>query len=156
MKIVIQRVKNASVRIEGKVYSSIEAGYLLLVGFSAADDEEVLPAMAKKLLELRINEDNQGKMNLSIIDVGGEILSVSQFTLYADCKKGRRPSFTDACPPEKASQLYDKFNEVLKESGLKVETGLFQAFMEVELINDGPVTVILDSDIILKRGSHGI
>ncbi len=151
MKIVIQRVKSASVRIEGKVYSSINKGYLLLVGFSDTDDKEILPLMAKKLLELRINEDKQGKMNLSIMDVGGEILSVSQFTLYADCRKGRRPSFTDACPPEKAIQLYNKFNNILKESGLKVETGLFQAFMEVELINDGPVTVILDSDIIIKR-----
>lgn len=151
MKIVIQRVKRASVRIEGQLYSSINTGYLLLVGFSANDNEEILPIMAKKLLELRINEDDQGKMNLSIMDIGGEILSVSQFTLYADCKKGRRPSFTDACPLVKASQLYDKFNDILKESGLKVETGLFQAFMEVELINDGPVTVILDSDIIIKR-----
>ncbi|MGI6607702.1 MAG: D-aminoacyl-tRNA deacylase [Erysipelotrichaceae bacterium] len=151
MKIVIQRVKSASVTIAGKLYSSIDAGYLLLVGFSAADNEEVLPLMAKKILELRINEDYQGKMNLSIIDVGGEILSVSQFTLYADCKKGRRPSFTEACPPEKAGRLYDKFNDILRESGLKVKTGVFQAFMEVELINDGPVTVILDSDIILKR-----
>ncbi|MDI9540653.1 MAG: D-aminoacyl-tRNA deacylase [Bacillota bacterium] len=151
MKIVIQRVKRASVTIEGKVYSSIDAGYLLLVGFSSTDDEEILPLMAKKILELRINEDHQGKMNLSILDTGGEILSVSQFTLYADCRKGRRPSFTGACSPEKASQLYDKFNNILKESGLKVKTGIFQALMEVELINDGPVTVILDSDIILKR-----
>lgn len=151
MKIVIQRVKRAAVKIEGKQYSSINVGYLLLIGFSYSDDEDILLPMAKKLLELRINEDSQGKMNLSIIDIGGEILSVSQFTLYADCKKGRRPSFTNACPSDKASQLYDKFNDILKESGLKVETGLFQAFMEVELINDGPVTVILDSDIILKR-----
>ncbi|NMA16248.1 MAG: D-tyrosyl-tRNA(Tyr) deacylase [Erysipelotrichia bacterium] len=151
MKIVIQRVKSAAVKIGGKQYSSINVGYLLLIGFSYSDDEDILLPMAKKLLELRINEDSQGKMNLSIIDIGGEILSVSQFTLYADCKKGRRPSFTNACPSDKASQLYDKFNDILKESGLKVETGLFQAFMEVELINDGPVTVILDSDIILKR-----
>ncbi|HPX33098.1 MAG TPA: D-aminoacyl-tRNA deacylase [Erysipelotrichaceae bacterium] len=151
MKIVIQRVKSAAVKIGGKQYSSINVGYLLLIGFSYSDDEDILLPMAKKLLELRINEDSQGKMNLSIIDIGGEILSVSQFTLYADCKKGRRPSFTNACPADKASQLYDKFNDILKESGLKVETGLFQAFMEVELINDGPVTVILDSDIILKR-----
>ncbi len=151
MKIVIQRVKSAAVKIGGKQYSSINVGYLLLIGFSYSDDEDILLPMAKKLLELRINEDSQGKMNLSIIDIGGEILSVSQFTLYADCKKGRRPSFTNACPADKASQLYDKFNDILKESGLKVETGMFQAFMEVELINDGPVTVILDSDIILKR-----
>ncbi|MGI6582031.1 MAG: D-aminoacyl-tRNA deacylase [Erysipelotrichaceae bacterium] len=151
MKIVIQRVKSAAVKIGGKQYSSINVGYLLLIGFSYSDDEDILLPMAKKLLELRINEDSQGKMNLSIIDIGGEILSVSQFTLYADCKKGRRPSFTNACPSDKASQLYDKFNDILKESGLKVETGMFQAFMEVELINDGPVTVILDSDIILKR-----
>ncbi len=151
MKIVIQRVKSASVSIEEKLYSQIKAGYLILVGFSATDEEDILPAMAKKLLELRINEDENGKMNLSIMDIKGEILSVSQFTLYADCKKGRRPSFTNACPPLKASQLYDKFNELLKESGLIVKTGVFQALMEVELINDGPVTVILDSDIILKR-----
>lgn len=151
MKIVIQRVKRASVSIEEKLYSQIKAGYLILVGFSATDEEDILPAMAKKLLELRINEDENGKMNLSIMDIKGEILSVSQFTLYADCKKGRRPSFTNACPPLKASQLYDKFNDLLKESGLIVKTGVFQALMEVELINDGPVTVILDSDIILKR-----
>lgn len=151
MKIVIQRVKRASVAIEGQIYSSIEKGYLILVGFSAADEEEVLIPMAKKLLELRINEDQQGKMNLSIMDIEGEILSVSQFTLYADCRKGRRPSFTNACSSEKASQLYDRFNDILKQSGLKVETGVFQALMEVELINDGPVTVILDSDIMLKR-----
>lgn len=124
---------------------------MLLVGFGLDDDEKIVEQMADKVLNLRVCDDADGKMNLSIRDVGGEILSVSQFTLYADASRGRRPSFTSACPPQKATLLYDYFNEQLRKSGLNVQTGIFQTEMDVELINSGPITIILDSDIILKR-----
>ncbi|MDD6640164.1 MAG: D-aminoacyl-tRNA deacylase [Erysipelotrichaceae bacterium] len=151
MRILVQRVKNASVTIDGQLFSQIKQGYLLLVGFSNNDDENIVELMTQKLLNLRICDDSDGKMNLSIIDTKGEILSVSQFTLYADSSKGRRPSFIDACNPERAVQLYDYFNDKLRKSGLKVETGKFRAEMDVQLVNSGPITIMLDSDIIIKR-----
>ena len=151
MRILVQRVKNASVTIDGQLFSQIKQGYLLLVGFSNNDDENIVELMTQKLLNLRICDDSDGKMNLSIIDTKGEILSVSQFTLYADSSKGRRPSFIDACNSERAVQLYDYFNDNLRKSGLKVETGKFRAEMDVQLVNSGPITIMLDSDIIIKR-----
>ena len=151
MRILVQRVKNASVTIDGQLFSQIRQGYLLLVGFSNNDDENIVELMTQKLLNLRICDDSDGKMNLSIIDTKGELLSVSQFTLYADSSKGRRPSFIDACNPERAVQLYDYFNDNLRKSGLKVETGKFRAEMDVQLVNSGPITIMLDSDIIIKR-----
>ena len=151
MRILVQRVKNASVTIDGQLFSQIKQGYLLLVGFSNNDDEDIVELMTQKLLNLRICDDSDGKMNLSIIDTKGEILSVSQFTLYADSSKGRRPSFIEACNPERAVQLYDYFNDKLRKSGLKVETGKFRAEMDVQLVNSGPITIMLDSDIIIKR-----
>ena len=151
MRILVQRVKNASVTIDGQLFSQIKQGYLLLVGFSNNDDENIVELMTQKLLNLRICDDSDGKMNLSIIDTKGELLSVSQFTLYADSSKGRRPSFIEACNPERAVQLYDYFNDNLRKSGLKVETGKFRAEMDVQLVNSGPITIMLHSDIIIKR-----
>ena len=151
MRILVQRVKNASVTIDGQLFSQIKQGYLILVGFSNNDDENIVELMTQKLLNLRICDDSDGKMNLSIIDTKGELLSVSQFTLYADSSKGRRPSFIEACNPERAVQLYDYFNDNLRKSGLKVETGKFRAEMDVQLVNSGPITIMLDSDIIIKR-----
>ena len=151
MRILVQRVKNASVTIDGQLFSQIKQGYLLLVGFSNNDDENIVELMTQKLLNLRICDDSDGKMNLSIIYTKGELLSVSQFTLYADASKGRRPSFIEACNPERAVQLYDYFNDNLRKSGLKVETGKFRAEMDVQLVNSGPITIMLDSDIIIKR-----
>ena len=151
MRILVQRVKNASVTIDGQLFSQIKQGYLLLVGFSNNDDENIVELMTQKLLNLRICDDSDGKIHLSIIDTKGELLSVSQFTLYADASKGRRPSFIEACNPERAVQLYDYFNDNLRKSGLKVETGKFRAEMDVQLVNSGPITIMLDSDIIIKR-----
>ena len=149
MKLVIQRVKHASCTIDNKITGQIEKGYMVLVGFGEGDNEEVVEKLANKLAKLRIFEDNQEKMNLSIYDVEGEILSISQFTLYADSKKGNRPSFVNALEPNKASKLYDYFNEYLRSLNLKVETGIFGADMKIELLNDGPVTIIMDSKELL-------
>ena len=135
MRILVQRVKNASVTIDGQLFSQIKQGYLLLVGFSNNDDENIVELMTQKLLNLRICDDSDGKMNLSIIDTKGELLSVSQFTLYADSSKGRRPSFIEACNPERAVQLYDYFNDNLRKSGLKV-VNLEQKWMFNLLIVD--------------------
>ena len=151
MKVVVQRVKSASVTIEGKIHGQINQGYMLLVGFGLNDDENIVNQMADKVLRLRVCDDANGKMNLSILDTQGEILSISQFTLYADASKGRRPSFTDACPPQIATKLYDHFNDELGKSGLNIQTGIFQSEMDVQLINSGPITIILDSDVILKK-----
>lgn len=145
MKIVMQRVKNASVTIEGNVYSEISEGLLLLVGIEDSDTDEIMEKIAKKCVELRIFEDENGKLNLGLQDVQGSILSISQFTLYADCKKGRRPSFTKAGKPEFSSMMYDKFNDLLRSYDVEVKTGIFGADMKVALLNDGPVTIILDS-----------
>ncbi len=145
MKLVIQRVQNSSVSIDGKVHGKIDRGFLVLVGFCPEDTAESLPKLVDKLIHLRVFEDEEGKMNLSLLDVGGSVLSVSQFTLYADCRKGRRPSFTGAARPEIAKPLYMQFNEALRAQGVPVETGVFGADMQVSLVNDGPVTILLDS-----------
>lgn len=152
MKVVVQRSKAAEVLVNGKRIGSIDHGLVLLVGFTHSDSEEDVSLIAEKVMNLRIFEDEEGKMNLSLFDVGGQILSVSQFTLYGDCKKGRRPNFMQAAKPDYAAQLYDTFNQKLMEKGLQVETGEFGAMMEVRLNNWGPVTLILDS-YELKGGS---
>ena len=149
MRLVIQRVSKASVEIEGKVNGKIDEGFMLLVGITNDDNKEVVEKMADKLINLRIFEDENEKLNLSLMDVKGEILSISQFTLYANCKKGRRPSFLDAAKPDLSKPLYEYFNEYLEKIGVHVETGIFGAMMNVSLINDGPTTIILDSKEIL-------
>lgn len=144
MKIVLQKVKKASVSVDNKVVGSIDKGYCLLVGVHKESTEEDAKYLAKKISQARLFEDENDKINLSLKDVGGSILSVSQFTLYADTKKGNRPSFTSAAGSEKANELYEKFNEYLKEEGVKVETGIFQTMMEVNIVNDGPVTIVYE------------
>jgi D-aminoacyl-tRNA deacylase len=144
MRILLQRVSRAEVRVGGTVIGRIGAGYALLVGFTHADGDEQVEWMAEKVSGLRIFSDDEGKMNRSIADVGGAVLVVSQFTLYGDALKGRRPSFIDAARPETAIPLYDKFIASLRARGLAVETGEFGADMEVELVNDGPVTLWLE------------
>jgi len=146
MRIIVQRVNYASVSIDDKIYSKIDNGLLLFVGFTQNDTRAICEKLAIKVAGLRIFEDDQGKMNLALADTSGEILSVSQFTLYANCKKGRRPSFEQALNPEQALLLYEYFNTYLRELNIKVETGVFQADMKVNLMNDGPVTIILDSE----------
>ena len=146
MKIVLQRVKSASVAIEGSVVGEIDQGLLLLVGVGPDDTRDDASYLARKIAGMRIFSDENGKMNLSIDQVGGKILSVSQFTLFADTKKGNRPSFTGAASPEAANKLYEEFNEILRtEYGLIVEAGEFGADMQVSLVNDGPVTILLDT-----------
>ena len=148
MKFVIQRVKQASVKVEGSVRGEIEKGYLVLIGVSDKDTEAVADKMIKKMIGLRIFEDAEGKTNLSLADVGGSLLLVSQFTLYANCKKGNRPSFIEAGAPDKANQLYEYIIEESKKSVSVVQTGRFGAEMEVSLINDGPFTILLDSEML--------
>ena len=145
MRILVQRVKNASVTIDGQLFSQIKQGYLLLVGFSNNDDENIVELMTQKLLNLRICDDSDGKMNLSLKDTGGEILLVSQFTLYGDVRKGNRPSFIEAMQYEEASKMYNIFNQKLKEAGFIVSTGIFGADMKVSILNDGPVTILIES-----------
>ena len=145
MRIVIQRVNHASVKVDGDTIGSIGKGYLLLLGVAEGDTKEMVDRYVKKLSTLRIFADEEGKMNLSITDVGGEVLVVSQFTLYADCKKGNRPSFVHAGSPDAANELYEKFIELCRERIPKVETGIFGADMKVRLENDGPFTIVLDS-----------
>lgn len=146
MRIVLQRVKSASVSIEGLVVGEIEQGFLLLVGVGPNDTRDDASYLARKIAGMRIFSDENGKMNLSIDQVSGKILSVSQFTLFADTKKGNRPSFTGAASPEAANKLYEEFNEILRtEYELIVETGEFGADMQVSLVNDGPVTILLDT-----------
>lgn len=145
MRVVIQRTKEASVTIDGKVVGRITSGFMLLVGITHKDTREDADYLANKIVNLRIFEDENEKMNLSLKDVGGQILSVSQFTLYGDCSKGRRPSFAGAAKPDIAEVLYDYFNEKLRSYDVVVETGQFGAMMEVALINDGPVTLIMES-----------
>ena len=147
MRIVVQRCSRAEVRIDGWTVGQIGQGFMLLVGITENDTKAEAELLAKKIAQLRVFEDPEGKMNLAIRDVGGAILSISQFTLYADCRKGNRPSFIRAARPEQASPLYDYFNETLRETyGLTVETGRFGADMKVDFINDGPVTILLDTD----------
>ena len=143
MKLVIQRVNKASVTIENELYSSINKGLLVLFGVEKNDSEDMIEYFAQKLLKVRIFEDEQGKMNKSVLDIEGEILAVSQFTLAADCKKGTRPSFDNAMEPKRAKEFYEKFVEILKKSQINVKTGVFGAHMQVELVNNGPVTIIL-------------
>ncbi|MFJ7920394.1 D-aminoacyl-tRNA deacylase [Lysinibacillus fusiformis] len=145
MKVVLQRSKTASVTVDGTVTGAIDSGYVLLVGITHEDTQEDVEYLAKKVANLRLWEDADGKMNHSILEHGGAILSVSQFTLYGDAKKGNRPSFTSAARPEVAEPLWEAFNQALREHGLHVETGIFGAMMDVVLINDGPVTILLES-----------
>lgn len=145
MKVVLQRVKKASVKVKEKTTGSISEGLLVLVGIHEEDTKEEMQWMCDKILKLRVFDDADGKMNLSVLDVQGELLVVSQFTLYGDATKGNRPSYIEAAGPENAEKIYEQMVEYfVKHSGLKVETGRFGAYMDVELINDGPVTIILD------------
>lgn len=146
MRIVLQRVKSASVSIDETVVGKIGVGFVLLVGIADSDTEAELDYLVRKITKLRVFEDLVGKMNLAIEDVGGQILSISQFTLYADTKKGNRPSFTKAGAPDFADKMYQLFNKKLWDTGLTVETGEFGANMQVQLINDGPVTIIFDTE----------
>ena len=146
MKFVIQRVRHASVTVDGEVIGRIGRGYMVLIGACDADDEAVADRMVDKMIKLRINRDAEGKTNLSLADVDGELLLVSQFTLYANCKKGNRPSFVDAGSPEHAEALYEYIVEKCRERVPVVETGSFGAEMAVELLNDGPFTILLDSE----------
>ena len=149
MRVILQRSKASKVTIDGKVNGKIDKGYVALVGFTDGDNTEIVDKMIKKIVNLRVFEDENEKMNLSIQDIGGSILSISQFTLYADSKKGNRPSFINAMNPTEASKLYDIFNQKLSEI-LHVETGIFGADMKVEIYNDGPVTIVLDSNELFK------
>ena len=152
MKAVIQRVTKANVKVDGNITGKIDDGLLILLGVTHDDTEAEAKALAKKAIELRIFNDNNGKMNLSVMDIGGRVLVISQFTLYADCSHGRRPSFIKAARPEPAERLYEKFCEYLMEYGIKdVQKGIFGADMKVSLLNDGPVTIILDTDEIYKK-----
>jgi D-tyrosyl-tRNA(Tyr) deacylase len=148
VRVVLQRVSRAAVRVDARVVGEISRGFLVLAGFAPTDNDAILEWMADKILGLRLFGDAEGKMNRDLADVGGAVLVVSQFTLYGDAKKGRRPSFIDAAPPEIAIPLYERFVQMLRErgaaSGIAVATGEFGAMMEVELVNDGPVTLILE------------
>ena len=145
MRAVVQRVSSASVAVDGQTVAAIERGFLVLLGVANGDTDREAEWLAEKIAGLRIFEDEAGKMNLSVQEVGGSLLVVSQFTLLADCRKGRRPGFTDAAPPAEADRLYQVFVSALRKSNTPVETGVFQAHMDVSLVNDGPVTVILDT-----------
>jgi len=145
MRVVVQRVLSAEVRVNNVIVGSCNHGYMLLVGFTAGDNEDTASLMAQKIATLRIFEDDMGKMNLSLTQIGGEILSISQFTLYADTTIGRRPSFIKAMEPIEAERLYCIFNKCLSNLGFKVGTGVFGGDMKVALINDGPVTILIDS-----------
>ena len=152
MKAVIQRVKKASVEIGGRTAGSIEIGFLVLLGVAGTDAEAECDALAGKVARLRIFEDDAGKMNLSLADVGGAVLVISNFTLCADCSRGNRPDFFGAMRPEGAEKLYERFMEQLEKSDLRVERGEFGADMQVSLVNDGPVTIIIDSnDLKIKK-----
>lgn len=144
MKLVVQRVKDANVEVEGKIVGAIEKGFLVLIGVTHNDTKEIADYLVKKLCNLRIFEDENEKMNLSLKDVKGKLLIVSQFTLYADCTGGNRPSFVNAAKPDEANELYEYFCDKCKENGVEVQTGIFGADMKVSLLNDGPVTIILE------------
>ncbi|MFB3882565.1 MAG: D-aminoacyl-tRNA deacylase [Armatimonadota bacterium] len=146
MRAVVQRVSSAHVEVEGKTTGSIDRGLLALLGVGQGDGEKQAAWLAEKIAGLRIFEDEAGKMNLSVQDVGGSVLVVSQFTLYGDCRRGRRPSFTEAAPPDLADRLYQVFVTHLRALSVPVETGVFQAHMNVHLVNDGPVTIWLDTE----------
>lgn len=144
MKVVVQRVLSSSVEVNNKIVGQINKGLMLLVGFTDSDTDKEIDYMVDKIINLRIFDDENGVMNKSLIDINGSILSISQFTLYADTRKGRRPSYIKALNGDKAILLYDKFNNKLKEENIKVETGIFGADMKVSLINDGPITIMLE------------
>lgn len=150
MRIVLQRVKYASVKVDGELCGKTDGGYMLLFGAGHGDTEETCRKLADKTANLRIFSDENDKINLSLADVGGTILVVPQFTLYADCRKGNRPNFIQAAKPDEANRLYEYFVEYLHSKGFHVETGSFGADMKVELLNDGPFTLILDSDTLIK------
>ena len=145
MRAVVQRVKSASVTVSGELISEIGTGLLIFLGISKSDQREDTNYLTQKVAHLRIFRDKEGKMNKSLLDIEGSALIVSQFTLYGDCRKGRRPSFIEASPPEKANELYEEFIYMLNELGVNGKGGKFQAMMDVQLINDGPVTMLLDS-----------
>lgn len=144
MRVIVQRVRRAHVSVGGEVTGAIERGLVCLVGFTTGDGEEEAAYIADKIVNLRIFADEAGKMNRSLLQVGGEILSISQFTVYGDCRKGRRPNFMRAAPPDTAEALYNVFNDKLRSYGVSVETGRFGADMQVSLVNDGPVTLIVE------------
>ncbi|MCS7174454.1 D-aminoacyl-tRNA deacylase [Pseudothermotoga sp.] len=146
MRAVVQRVHNASVSVDGKLVGQINAGLLVYLGVGKNDTEKDVEWMCDKIANLRIFEDSNGKMNLSLLQVNGELLVISQFTLYGDCRRGRRPSFDEAAPPEIGEKLYEMFIEKMKQQVKRVEKGIFGAHMEVESMNDGPVTILLDSE----------
>jgi len=145
MRTVVQRVKSCSVSIDGQIKSNIEQGLLVLLGISQTDKTDDALFLADKIANLRIFDDDSGKMNLSVKEISGEIMVVSQFTLYGDCRKGRRPSYINAAPPDKAEKLYDYFARLLKQKEIITQTGKFRAMMDVSLVNDGPVTLIIES-----------
>ena len=145
MRAVIQRVKQSSVSINNSIVSEIKKGLLVLLGIAKDDEVDDVNYLAEKIVHLRIFEDKNGKMNHSLLETGGEMLVVSQFTLMGNCSKGRRPSFIDAAEPEKANKLYEKFSDIVKQKGITVKTGKFQAMMDVSLINEGPVTFVVES-----------
>ena len=148
MRVVVQRVNSASVTIEGRLNGKIEKGLLVLIGVGPSDTDKDLKYMCDKVLGLRIFEDEDGKMNLSLRDINGELMVVSQFTLFGDCRKGKRPSFASACPPDRAEQMYKEFLMLCESEGFKPEHGEFGADMKVSLENDGPVTILIDSEKI--------
>ena len=148
MKLLIQRVSEAAVTVDGRTVGSIGTGFLVLAGFRKGDVKADIKRLSDKCLNLRVFEDDDGKMNRSLLDIGGELLVISQFTLYANCKKGRRPGFDNSMPPDEAENYYNLLLEEMRKSGLKVENGIFGAKMEISLINDGPVTIMLDGDEI--------
>jgi len=147
MRAVVQRVDKASVVVDGSEVGAVGRGFLVLAGFTSTDDEETLRWMARKIVSLRVFEDAEGKMNLGIESVEGSILVVSQFTLYGDCRKGKRPSFDKSAPPDTAEGLYRKFVAIMREEApCRIETGVFQAHMDVSLVNDGPVTLVIEKE----------
>ncbi len=151
MKAIIQRVSKASVKVDSQKIAQINHGMLILLGVKKGDTEKEVELLAKKTANLRIFSDKEGKMNLSLLEIDGQAIVVSQFTLYGNCKKGRRPSFIDAALPEKADFLYQHYVQCLKNENISVQTGHFQAMMQVEIVNEGPVTIILDSDELQNK-----
>ncbi|MCP4704425.1 MAG: D-tyrosyl-tRNA(Tyr) deacylase [candidate division Zixibacteria bacterium] len=150
MRLLIQRVSQASVTVGQKIVGEIGKGFLVLCGFKKDDSPDLIGKLTEKCLNLRVFEDNQGKMNLSLLDISGELLVISQFTLYANCRKGRRPSFDNSMPPQQADVLYKLLIKEFQKSGLKTATGVFGAKMDISLNNDGPVTIMLDDDELFQ------